>query len=190
MAVIGRRNNAQQKKTKRGLNQLIVIFVQFVSSSLAFCIARWCTSIHVTIFSMSNIDKEIELVAAFELFTLEVLLIERVQKCKRYSCHNQRNTVQRSQETKMKSSENYFEMVAGVSWLESFTYKDLLIIHPKKRKSWKFELRKLFEFSAKLYAENAKNINFALLNFSQRAKALKISQSVVKKCHKCLMNMY
>ena len=64
---------------------------------------------------MSNIDKEIELVAALELFTLEVLLIQRVQKCKKYSCHNQRNTVQRRQETKMKISENYFELVAGVS---------------------------------------------------------------------------
>ena len=52
---------------------------------------------------MSNIDKEIELVAALELFTLEVLLIERVQKCKKYSWQNQRKSVQSKQETQMKS---------------------------------------------------------------------------------------
>ena len=48
-------------------------------------------------------------------------------KLDEYSWQNQRIIVSSKQETKMKNSKNYFELVAWVSWLESFTYEDLLI---------------------------------------------------------------
>ena len=47
--------------------------------------------------------------------------------------------------------------------------------------SWKSALHKLFDLSAKL-------LPWLCWILSQRAKVLKMCQSVVKKCHTCLMN--